>query len=47
MDILIAILRYGLVTAVAIEAILVLRALFTLATEKARPAADSVPAAEE
>ncbi|NTV65566.1 MAG: hypothetical protein HGA65_18810 [Oscillochloris sp.] len=47
MDILIAVLRYGLVTAVVVEVVLVGRALFTLATEKARPAAATAPAAEE
>ncbi|MEI7643994.1 MAG: hypothetical protein WCJ55_06910 [Chloroflexales bacterium] len=38
MDIVMAVLRYGLVFTVAVEAALVGKSLFTLAVEKARPA---------
>jgi hypothetical protein len=46
MDILIAVLKYGFVVALAVEAALVGRALFRLAREKARPAAEPAPAEE-
>jgi len=38
MDTVIAVLRYGFAATLVVEAILVGRALFTLAVEKARPA---------
>lgn len=45
MEILATVLRYGFVTVLAVEAVLIGRALFTLAREKARAAAP--PPAEE
>jgi hypothetical protein len=38
MDIVIAVLRYGFAAVLVVEAVLVGRALFGLAVEKARPA---------
>lgn len=45
MDILLAVLRYGFAVALVVEAVIVGRALFRLAVEKARPA-DSAPTQE-
>jgi hypothetical protein len=39
MDILLAVLRYGFATVLVVEAVMVGRALYGLAVEKARPAA--------
>lgn len=47
MDIVLAVLRYGLVTVALIEAVLIGRALVTLALEKARSMTTPAPTAEE
>ncbi|MBX0326917.1 hypothetical protein K2Z83_04370 [Oscillochloris sp. ZM17-4] len=45
MDIVLAVLRYGFAAVLVVEAVIVGRALFTLAMEKARPA-EPAPAQE-
>nr|WP_154653399.1 hypothetical protein [Oscillochloris trichoides] len=47
MEIMLAILRYGLVTAAVVEIVLIGRALVTLAVEKAKPSTVVAAAAEE